>query len=158
MVVTDRDGNLWIMANSARLLRYNPTTNVATYFATGVTTDLFETRLGYDELTHSIYFGGFAVANLYRFDITTSAVTAMLSHPEGALNDIFCSDHSGHIYAAGGFSGNTIWQFDILTNTWARIPDFTVDQGNNGSCGVAEEGYLYIETGNVGDLRRIPLL
>lgn len=156
MTVTDRDGNLWAV-NGTQLVRYNPTTDTVSYFPTTVVTNLFETRVGYDEITHSIYFGGFSAPNLYRWDIATSTLTALASHPEGMLNDIFCADHSGHIYAAGGSSGNTIWQYDIATNMWNRIVDLPADHGNNGSCSVHEDGWLYVEPGSLTQLHRIQL-
>jgi hypothetical protein len=157
MTVTDRDGNLWSYISSDQLVRYNPTTNAVSYFAAPVGGDSYETRLGYDEPTHSIYYGGFGNNRLFRYDITAARQTELASHPEGMLNDIFCSDHSGHIYAAGSSSGTTIWQYTIATNTWRRIPDFPVDHGNNGSCGVLADGWLYMETGEGRGVYRIAL-
>jgi hypothetical protein len=113
--------------------------------------------VGYDRGTHSIYFGGFAAGYLYRYDITTGTTTELATHPEGFLNDIFCSDRSGHIYAAGGSGGSTLWQYDIATDVWAEIPEYPTDHGNNGSCTVSEEGYLYMEPGDLSTLYRIPL-
>ncbi|MBW2263117.1 MAG: hypothetical protein JRG91_14185 [Deltaproteobacteria bacterium] len=157
MTVTDGDGNLWSYNSATELIEYDPIGDVVTYHMTSISTYDFETRLGYDGLTNSIYFGGFAAGNLYRWDIATSALTSLAAHPEAFLNDIFCADHWGHLYAAGGSSGSTFWQYDILTDAWARIPDYAVDHGNNGSCSVHQSGWLYVEPGNLSTLYRIAL-
>jgi streptogramin lyase len=159
MTVADRDGILWgFIMTGRQLVRYDPVANTLRYFPSGVTTSTYETRLGYDTPTHSIYFGGFGASALYRFDIATSRVTTLMPHPEGQLNDIFCADHSGHLYAAGGSTGTTLWQYDIAGNSWRRIPDFPVDHGNNGTCAVLEDGYLHVEPGNLSIHRRLRLL
>jgi hypothetical protein len=157
MTVVDRDGNLWALNGLMELVEYDPVADTAAYHATSVTTSMYETRVGYDMLTHSIYFGGFGRPDLYRYDIATGVVTTLASHPESSLNDIFCSDNWGHLYAAGGSSGATLWQYDILTDTWARIPDYPTDHGNNGSCSVHQSGWLYIEPGNLTTIYRIEL-
>mgnify|MGYP001582428471 CR=1 FL=1 len=77
--------------------------------------------------------------------------------PESQLNDIFCSDRSGHIYAAGGSSGTSMYQYDIATDVWAAIPALPSDHGNNGSCTVSYEGWLYVGTGSNYKLHRIEL-
>lgn len=147
MTVTADAGNIWSDLSSDELVRYDVSSNTLSYFATGITTSSYETRLGYDADTHSIYFGGFSAGALYRFDIATSTVTRLADHPESYLNDIFCADRSGHIYAAGGWGGQTMWQYDIATDTWTGIPDYPVDHGDNGSCSVHEDGWLYVEPG-----------
>jgi len=158
MTVTDSSGHIWSYNSLTELIEYDPIGDTLTYHMTSITTYDFETRLGYDEPTHSIYFGGFSGGgDMYRWDISTSTLTALTAHPEGALNDIFCADHSGHIYAAGGSSGTTIWQYDIATDAWARIPDWPVSHGINGSCAVLEDGWLYMEPGNLSTVYKIEL-
>ncbi len=157
MTVTDRDGHLWGY-NSTLFVEYDPVSGTLSSHAAAIATDDYETRVAYDTATHSLYFGGFGAPNLYRYDIALGIVTALASIPETSLNDIFCSDHSGHIYAAGDSSGVTLWQYTIATNTWARIPDWPVDHGNNGSCAVTEDGWLYVEPGGVSTMYRLQLL
>ncbi|MBW2263116.1 MAG: hypothetical protein JRG91_14180 [Deltaproteobacteria bacterium] len=158
MTVTDDAGHIWSYNALTELIEYDPIADTVTYHMTGITTYDFETRLGYDELTNSIYFGGFSGGgHLYRWDISTSTLTALATHPEGALNDIFCADHWGHIYAAGGSSGTTIWQYDIATDAWARIPDWPISHGVNGSCSVHESGWLYMEPGSLSTVYKIEL-
>ncbi len=109
MTVTDDAGNLWgYTSTSEQLIRYDVAAGTAALFPTGVTTNTYETRLGYDGFTDSIYFGGYGAPNLYRLDIASGAVTELTPIPESMLNDIFCADRSGHIYAAGGSSGSTL--------------------------------------------------
>jgi hypothetical protein len=157
MTVTDGSGNLWSFDSATELIEYDPIADTVTYHLTGITSYSYETRLGYDELTNSIYFGGFAAGNLYRWDISSSTLTSLTSHPESFLNDIFCADHWGHIYAAGSSSGTTFWQYDIATDVWARIPDWPIDHGNNGSCSVHESGWLYVEPGSLATVYKIEL-
>ena len=158
MTVTDDADHIWSYNAARSLVEYDPVGDTITYHATGISTNDYETRLGYDGDTNSIYFGGFGAPNLYRFDIATSAVTTLASIPESMLNDIFCADRSGHIYAAGGSSGSTIWQYDIATDTWARIVDYPISHGNNGTCGVLEDGWLYVEPGSLSTIYRLELL
>lgn len=157
MTVTDSLDSLWSFNGSMELVEYDPVTDTVAYHASGITTYSYETRLGYDLMTDSIYFGGFAAGYLYRYDISTGAVTSLTSHPEGSLNDIFCSDHWGHLYAAGGSSGSTIYQYDIMSDTWSRIPDYPTSHGNNGSCSVHQSGWLYVEPGNLSTIYRLAL-
>jgi outer membrane protein assembly factor BamB len=157
MTVTDRDGSLWAFNGLWELVEYDPIADTPTYHATGRSTGMYETRVGYDALTHSIYFGGFGNDDVHRYDIATGVTTTLTPIPESMLNDIFCADHWGHLYAAGNSSGTTIWQYDILADTWARIPDYPVDHGNNGSCSVHQSGWLYVEPGSLSTLYRIAL-
>ena len=156
MTVADDAGNLWAYNGAGELVRYDPVADTLSYYPAAATSP-YETRLGYDSDTNSIYYGGFASSSLSRFDIASGTVTTLTPIPEGGLNDIFCSDHTGHIYAAGDFSGMTMWQYTIATDTWARIPDWPIDHGNNGSCAVAEDGWLYVEPGTTSTVYRLEL-
>ena len=118
----------------------------------------YETRMGYNAPNNSIYFGGFADDEVYRYDIETGVTdTTLTVHPEGFLNDIFCSDRNGHIYAAGSSSGTSLWQYDIATDTWTTITDYPTDHGNNGSCSVSLDGWLYMEPGSLTTIYKLPL-
>jgi len=140
----DGAGNVWSYTSADRLVRYNPTTNTLTYFPTGVSATT-QTRVGYDAATNAIYFGGAFSTGLYRFDIATSTTTVESNPlPESNLSDAFCPDRSGHIYAALGCGGTSIWQYTIATRSWVRIPDFPVDHGCNATCSVHEDGWLYL--------------
>lgn len=152
----DRDGNIWSY-NASQLVRYAPTTDTLTYFPTTLGGQ-YETRLIYDELTNSIYFGGFGGRALYRFDLGTQAITSMAPKPANMLSNVFCSDRSGHIYSGGCGGASEMYQFTTTTNTWRRIPDFPIGTwGCNGNCGVSGDGFLYAYEAD-GVMHRIPLL
>ena len=106
MTVTDRDGVLWAYQGGSSLVSYDPSSGEMDVHSVTAPPYVYETRLAYDGPTHSIFFGGFADDEVYRYDIATGATdTSITLHPEGYLNDIFCGDRNGHIYAAGGREG-----------------------------------------------------
>jgi len=143
MTVSDEYGVIYGYDGSGNIAVYDTVTGTQTSYASGLGSE-YETRLGYDPGTRAVFFGAFHYANLYKFDIATGSISTMASHPESYLNDIFCSDQSGHIYSAGGSSGTTIWQYDIATDSWSSIPDLPVDHGNNYTCTVSDTGWLYV--------------
>ena len=147
MTESDEFGVIYGYDDRGYIIEYDTVTGSVTLNPTGVGGE-HETRLAYDPGTRAIYFGAYNAPNLYKYDIATGAVSAMASIPESQLNDIFCSDRSGHIYAAGGSSGTTLFQYDIASNSWSRIPDLPSDHGNNGSCTVSADGWLYVGTGS----------
>jgi hypothetical protein len=143
MTVVDEDGVLYGYDASGNIAVYDTATGTQTSYPTGLGSQ-YETRMGYDPITRAVYFAAFHVYAFYKFDIATGAVSALTAHPEGMLNDIYCSDNSGHIYAAGSSSGTTMWQYDVATDTWSAIPDLPSDHGNNHSCVVSDSGWLYV--------------
>jgi hypothetical protein len=147
MTESDQFGVVYGHIESGKLVEYDTVSGALTYTTTGYGSQ-YETRMGYDPGTRSIFFGAYYFANLYKFDLTTKTVSVMASHPESQLNDIFCSDRSGHIYAAGGDSGTTMFQYTVATDTWRAIADLPADHGNNGSCTVSGDGWLYVGTGS----------
>jgi streptogramin lyase len=157
MTITDEDGNLWSYQGCGMLVRYNPDLDFVEYFDTFITTYDFETRLGFDRATNSIFFGGFGDNIMHQYEIDTGVTTRKADHPEDMLNDIFCSDRSGHIYAAGGSGGSSLYQYSVALDTWYPMVDFGIDHGNNGSCMVSDAGWLYMEPGDLSSLHRLPL-
>lgn len=163
MAVADEAGRVYGYVSNGNVIAYNPATNTISTYATGIPAlrggsgSLYETRLAYDPGTRSLYLGAYPEPELYRFDLETLATTQLTSIPEPQLNDIFCGDRSGHIYAAGDESGSTMFRYDIATDTWSALPDYPVDHGNNGSCVVSESGYLYVSSGSGNELYRLPL-
>ncbi|GDX79030.1 hypothetical protein LBMAG42_08410 [Deltaproteobacteria bacterium] len=156
MTESDEYGVIYGHTNNGRIVEYDTTTGTLSYVTTGKGGQ-YETRMAYDATTRAIFFGAYSARNLYKMDIATGTVTTMTPIPESQLNDIFCSDRSGHIYAAGGSSGTTMYQYDIATNAWAAIAALPSDHGNNGSCTVSYEGWLYVGTGSNYKLHRIEL-
>jgi cysteine-rich repeat protein len=156
MTESDEFGHVFGYVKSGNIVDYNTATGTVTYYPTGTGAE-YETRMGYDPQTRAIFFGAYDTPVLYRMDLTTKAVTQMASIPESQLNDIFCSDRSGHIYVAGDLSGTTIFQYDIATNTYKLLPALPSNHGNNGTCTVSETGWLYVGTGSEGKFYRIQL-
>jgi hypothetical protein len=156
MAVADSAGFVYGHLNDGRLVRYDPRTNSVTYLMT-TTGRLFEPRVVHDPETNSIFMGAYEGANLFQYDLDTGLTTSRAPIPEPQLNDIFCADRSGHIYAAGGSSGMTLFQYTIATDTWTRLPDYPVDHGNNGSCSVSDDGWLYVSSGSGRELNRLSL-
>ncbi|MBK9366428.1 MAG: hypothetical protein IPN01_08900 [Deltaproteobacteria bacterium] len=156
MTESDENGVVYGHTSSGQLVEYDTVTGALTYTTTGYGSQ-YETRLGYDPGTRAIFFGAYDQPNLYKFDLTTKTVSVMASHPEAELNDVFCSDRSGHIYAAGGFDGTTMYQYTVATNTWKPIADLPSNHGFNGSCTVSGDGWLYVGTGSNGTFYRLQL-
>ena len=154
---TDRAGRIWSYNGSNQLVRYDPSTDTLEYFPTGVSATT-QTRVVYDPTTDSIFFGGAFSTPLYRWDIATSTLDSSLAAlPETNLSDAMCSDHSGHIYAALGCGGSTVWQYDIEADSWSQIPDYPTDHGCNTSCSVHEDGWLYMTDLGGQPMYRLPL-
>lgn len=158
MTESDEFGHIFGHASSGEIIDYDVAAGTITRTSTGLGGE-YETRMGYDPGTRTIFFGAYNTRDLHTFHIPSATVTATVTvHPESQLNDIFCSDRSGHIYAAGGSSGTTMWKYDIATDTWSSLPDLPTSHGNNGTCTVsARTRDLYVGTGSSGAFYRIPL-
>ncbi len=147
MTESDEFGIIYGYDQRGYIVTYNVATGAVAYHATGLGGE-HETRMAYDPISRAIYLGAYNAPNLYKWDIATGVVTPRAAIGESQLNDIFCSDRSGHIYAAGATSGTTMYQYTIATDTWAAIASLPSDHGNNGSCTVSAEGWLYVGTGS----------
>ena len=147
MTAVDEDGVVYGLSDTGVLMAYDTVTGVAVQTTTGLGY-LYETRLSYDKSSRTLLIGGYSEANLYAVNVDTFAETTLTSIPESSLNDIFCTDGSGHLYAAGGSSGTSMWQYTVGTDTWAEIPELPASHGNNGSCVVSATGKLYVGSGS----------
>ena len=156
MTESDENGMIYSYNDEGELITYDALKGTVSYEDLGLG-DLYETRIAYDPIDRALFLGAYYEPYLYRYDLTSGTVTEMTSIPESQLNDIFCSDRSGHIYAAGNSSGTTMWQYDIDTDAWSQLPDLPSDHGNNGTCTVSEDGYLYVGTGSGQAFYRIDL-
>ena len=107
--------------------------------------------------TWSCANGGFAAPDLFKLDLVSGDVTQLTSIPEPMLNDIFCGDRSGHIYAAGDSNGTSLWRYDIATDTWSVMPSLPGDHGNNGACSVHADGWLFVTVPETSGLYRLKL-
>ena len=156
MTESDQYGVIYGHSATGQMIIYDTVSGDLDYFTTGYG-DEYETRLGYDPGTRSIFFGAFMNSYLYQWYIDSGVVVERTPIPESRLNNIFCSDRSGHIYAAGSDGGTTILQYDIATDSWAEIPNLPSDHGNTGSCTVSGDGYLYVSSGTYQRWYRLPL-
>ena len=154
MTESDEYGMIYGHDGAGAIVVYDTSTGSYTDYSHSYGSE-YETRLAYDPGTRAVYFGAFHYGNIYKFDIATGSISTQTTHPESYLNDIYCSDRSGHIYSAGSSSGTTMWQYDIGADAWNSIPDFPVDHGNNWSCVVSDTGWLYV--GNGTDFYRLAL-
>jgi hypothetical protein len=156
MTESDEYGVVYGHTTSGQFVIYNTITGDLEYFTTGYGGE-YETRLGYDPESRSILFGAYDSSALRQWYIDTGVIVERDPIPEPQLNDIFCSDRSGHIYAAGGSSGRTMFQYIVATDTWTAMPDLPEDHGNNGSCTVSGDGYLYVSNGGSQQWFRLPI-
>jgi hypothetical protein len=153
---SDYQGRIYGHAATGEIIQYDIENNTVQQYPTGMGS-LYETRISYDPISEALFFGAYNEDDLYRFDLNTQAVTIQTPIPEASLSTIFCGDRSGHLYAGGGYFGKTMYQYTIATDTWTLLPNLTFDHGNNGSCSVSEEGYLYVGMGSLLRLQRITL-
>ena len=156
--IADYSGYVYGHAQNGTIIRFSVEGETISQYTTGLG-EQYETRMVFDPTVNAIFFGAYNTPEIHRFELNSLSMSpAVLSSiPEPQLNPIFCGDHSGHIYAAGGYFGNTMWQYEIATDSWTSLPDLPQDHGNNGSCTVSEEGYLYVGTGSLLRLFRLPL-
>ncbi len=143
MTESDEDGHIYGYTAEGDIVIYDAVDRTLAYVPTGLGSQ-YETRLGYDPTGPALYFGSFGGPNLYRYDLDAGEISEVTPIPEPQLNDIFCSDRSGHLYAAGDSGGKTLWQYTTVTDTWAPIPDLPTEHGNNYTCTVSEDGWLYV--------------
>ncbi len=159
MTTHDASGHVYAFTSDSRVVDYNIATGAVTYHATSWTGGTSESRIAFDPISNLLYIAPiFYNGTLLSFDPVSNTTTTLPPQPEGFINDVYCSDRSGHIYAAGLSSGTEFWQYTIATRTWARIPDTPFDHGNNGGCTITDAGYLYFTNGSGSQMARIQLL
>ncbi len=156
MTETDEAGHVYGYTEAGSIVDYDSVAGSVSYLVTGLGRQ-YETRLAYDPAGHALFLGAYNGSALHRVDLATGSTTALTPIPETQLGDIFCGDRAGHIYVAGGTGGSSMWQYDIASDAWNPLPDLPADHGDNGSCTVSETGWLYVGTGSLGTLFRLPL-
>lgn len=167
----DDQGNVYAIESDApyRIVQYDTRTRAVTYFESGgLGGYVYEPRVAWDALARRLFIApGYDTPLLFSFDPETAVVTQKKTVPNAAGNadgtgmgDPFCGDRSGHLYAAGdtGCSeSSTVFQYDVATDTWRRLPDLPTSHGCDGACTVTDEGWLYFNDGEGGPLYRIHL-
>jgi hypothetical protein len=143
----DDSGNVYAVDGSANVIRYNITSGAVTTLPTGIGGSTSEPRIAWDSVTRRLFIApSFAGGNFYSFDpLAGTPAVIVANNPEGEVNDIFCSDRSGHIYSAGSCGASSaFYQYDTVANTWKKTPDFPVNHGCNGTCVVSDSGWVYV--------------
>lgn len=144
----DDSGHAFVVTSDDRIATYDTATNMISYQAFGMLPLAAVPRAAWDSVSHLLFvMPNLNFTNLYSFDPATGAIRSLTAIPSSPPDPIFCSDRSGHIYATAGVSGTSIYQYRIATDTWAAIPDMPFSHGQNGSCTVTDNGYLYVIDG-----------
>lgn len=117
-----------------------------------------EPRIAWDSTSRLLYVAPyFAGGTFYSYDPSTSTTTALPSIPDGSVSTAFCADRSGHIYAAGNWQYNQMWQYTIATTTWAQVAKPPFYNQMTAACTVSDSGWLYFSDGQ-GSLAKLQLL
>jgi hypothetical protein len=168
----DDAGHVYAVETDApyRIVRYTIATNGVDYIETGGFdgADVSEPRIAWDSLTEKLYIApDFDGPRLFSFDPTVPGVTVELASvpaagggPGTGMGDPFCGDRSGHLYAIGDTGcndSNSVFQYDIQSDTWNPLPDLPENHGCNGAATVSHDGWLYITPGDTPSLYRIRL-
>jgi len=162
-------GNVWAMSSTSPypMVKYDPAANTITTYPTTITA-VEEPRIGWDPVSKKLYVApGYDLPLLYSFDPGTGDFVAEASVPAAGggtgtgMGDPFCSDRSGHLCAIGDTGCDdsaTMFQYDIQTDSWKRIPDVAFsNHGCAGACTVSDDGWLYFTDGESGEFSRLQL-
>ncbi|HEY1554565.1 MAG TPA: hypothetical protein VGF94_06990 [Kofleriaceae bacterium] len=152
----DTTGKIYSFTQAGEVAIYDTVAGGSvTYVATTIlgTTSYEEPHLAFDEGTGLLYVApNFVAPNLYSYNPATGAVVALASNPGGGMNDAFCGDRHGHLYAAGDTndSNTSFYSYDITNNVWTALPALPFGHGDDGACTVMAEGggYLYETPGD----------
>jgi hypothetical protein len=138
----DDSGNLWGYSTNSALIEYNIAAGTSTIHAL-TTTIPGEPRIAWDSCSALFYVGTYSQTPFYSFNAATGVQTTLTSLPAGlTLQDGFCGDRSGHIFAVTNSS--LMYQYTISTGAWAALPSGGVVGSNNSACGVGANGFLYV--------------
>jgi hypothetical protein len=137
----DDSGNLWGYSTNNALIEYNIAAGTSSIHAL-TTTIPGEPRIAWDSCSALFYAGTYSQAPFYSFNPATGVQTTLASIPGGlSLQDGFCGDRSGHIFAVTNSS--LMYQYTISTGAWAALPTGGVVGASNSACGVGADGFLY---------------
>jgi outer membrane protein assembly factor BamB len=153
----DDAGHLFTLQTDGNIAQFDIATGTVTTLAF-TAGGMSEPRMTYDSCAKKLYLAPqFTSGTLYSYDPVTKTTATLKSHPDGFMNDVFCSDRSGHVYAAGASGGTDFWQYTTATDTWTSLPAMPADHGDNGACGVTEDGWLYTVPMSGGIVYRLQL-
>ena len=143
----DDSGFVYSLSESHQLLKYNTTNNTYVYIATPSDLTISEPRAAWDSQTKRVYLADYdePTSGFYAFNPDDNSFTALAPLPEFlGMSDAFCSDRRGHIFTADGDgSSNAFWMYTAETDSWTSFPALPYAHGNNSSCTVSADGWLY---------------
>lgn len=142
----DDVGHVYATTSDGRVLTYTISTNTITY-GPSVIGRVEGARAAWDSLSRRLYLlPDITTPNVLSYDPATGTATPIAPLPASHGTPTFCSDRSGHLYAAGNNHGNTLWQYDVDTNVWTELIGATLPFSHdaNGACTVTDDGYLYV--------------
>lgn len=138
----DDQGNLWTWQNESNLLEYNIATGTTTTHPVTAGLGSSEPRIVYDSCSGLFYLAAYDTVGFYSYNPSTGTVTTLSSLPGGlTIQDGFCGDRSGHIFAVT--DGSNMYQYTISTGTWTEFPVGGLIGSDSSACGVGSDGYLY---------------
>lgn len=154
----DDHGFVYSLSGSHQLLKYNTTNNTYEYIATPSDLSTSEPRAAWDSQTKLVYLADYDNPDgFYAFNPVDGTFTALASLPDSAgMSDAFCSDRRGHIFTADGDgSSHAFWMYTAATDTWTSFPALPYEHGNNSSCTVSADGWLYFSDNGQTNIVRI---
>lgn len=130
-----------------QLLKYNTNDNTYVYIPTPSDLTYSEPRAAWDSATKRVYLADYATSSsgFYAFNPVDNSFTLLAPLPNSlGMSDAFCSDRYGHIFTADSDgSSYAFWVYTAATDTWTSMPDLPYAHGNNSSCTVSADGWLY---------------
>jgi len=138
----DDKGNLWSWQDSTHLLQYNIGTGTTTSHLLNTAIGISEPRITFDSCTGLLYLADYNHTGFFSWDPSTGTLTTLSSLPSSLrIQDGFCGDRSGHIFAAT--DGSNVYQYTIATGTWTALPAGGLIGNSNSACGIGSDGFLY---------------
>src|SRR5262249_43378095 len=120
----DMMGNVYTIDAAAKVIKFNTGTNAWTELTpTPAIAGPSEPHIAYDSCSGLLYLvPQYSGKFLYSMNPSTGATVALATIPSGQISDGFCSDNSGHLYAAGTSQGQQFLQYNIASNAWVTLP------------------------------------
>jgi hypothetical protein len=147
----DLSGNVYALATAGGILKYNIASNTLTTITPSISLGTYtEPTIVFDDCTGLLYIApAWSGPTMYSVNPNTGATVALTSIPDTQTNDMFCADHSGHIFAGGNSSNAQFWVYTIATNSWAKMTQTApFAAGSQGACTVGDDNYLYVTNGS----------
>jgi hypothetical protein len=142
----DDAGHVFAVTSDDRIATYDIASNMVSYQPFGRSAPVTVPRIAWDAPSARLYvMPSIVTPDLYSFVPATGAITTLAPMPGTTSAPELCGDRTGSLYGTTNTPGDThMWRYDIPTNTWLSMPDLPFPHGQNGSCTVSDDGYLYL--------------